>query len=167
MAFDFSNYAISTADNVVESRVAWVSEDFWAVSGARPSLGRLPLSGEDAVLLSYPFFERAFHADPAAAGRAVTIGGRQVTIAGVLPPGFLPQLTKPFAWNGLQERAVDAYRTLRVTPPTSAGGITRVQAFSVMGKLKAGVSIERARAELEAVRSRTKTANPNIPRLRP
>ena len=163
VAFDFSNYAISTADNVVESRVAWVSEDFWAISGARPSLGRLPLSGEDAVLLSYPFFERAFHAEPAAAGRAVTIGGRQVTIAGVLPPDFRPQLTKPFAANGLQERAVDAYRTMRVTPPTSAGGITRVQAFSVIGKLKAGVSIERARAELETVRSRMKTANPNVP----
>ncbi|MET0215722.1 MAG: ABC transporter permease [Vicinamibacterales bacterium] len=162
VAFDFSNYAISTADNVVESRVAWVSEDFWTVSGARPSLGRLPLSGEDAVLLSYPFFERAFHAEPAAAGRAVTIGGRQVTIAGVLPPDFRPQLTKPFASNGLQERAVDAYRTMRVTPPTSAGGITRVQAFSVIGKLKAGVSIERARAELETVRSRMKTANPNV-----
>jgi putative ABC transport system permease protein len=139
-----------------------VTEDFWAVSGARPSLGRLPLNGEDAVLLSYPFFERAFHADPALAGRAVTIGGRQVTVAGVLPPGFRPQLTKPFVSNGLQERAVDAYRTLRVTPPTTAGGITRVQLFSVIGKLKAGVSIERARADLETVRSRTKTANPNF-----
>jgi len=162
VAFDFGNYAISTADNVVESRVAWVTEDFWAVSGARPSLGRLPLSGEDALLLSYPFFERAFHTDPAVAGRAVTIGGRQVTIAGVLPPGFRPQLTRPFVSNGLQERDVDVYRTMRVTPPTSSGGITRVQLFSVMGKLKAGVSIERARAELEVVRSRIKTANPNM-----
>jgi putative ABC transport system permease protein len=162
VAFDFGNYAISTADNVVESRVAWVTEDFWTVSGARPGLGRLPLNGEDAVLLSYPFFERAFHADPAVAGRAVTIGGRQVTIAGVLPPGFRPQLTKPFVSNGLQERAVDVYRTMRVMPPSTAGGITRVQAFSVMGKLKAGVSIERARAELETVRSRMKTVNPNM-----
>ena len=34
--------------------------------------------------------------------------------------------------------------------------------INVIGKLKAGVSVERARAELEAVRSRTKTANPNI-----
>ena len=162
VAFDFSNYAISTADNVVESRVAWVTEDFWAVSGARPSLGRLPLNGEDAVLLSYPFFERAFHADPALAGRAVTIGGRQVTVAGVLPPGFRPQLTKPFVSNGLRDRDVDAYRTMRVTPPTMAGGITRVQLFSVIGKLKAGVSIERARTDLETIRSRTKTANPNF-----
>jgi putative ABC transport system permease protein len=163
VAFDFSNYAIASADNVVEARIAWVSDDFWSVSGAQPSLGRLPASGEDAVLLSYPFFQRAVHADPAIAGRAVTIGGRQVTVAGVLPPGFRPQLTKPFVTNGLQERAVDVYRTMRVTPPTSSGGITRVQAFSVMGKLKAGVSIERARAELETVRSRMKTPNPNMP----
>jgi putative ABC transport system permease protein len=164
VAFDFSNYAISTADNVVESRVAWVSEDFWAVSGARPSLGRLPLSGEDAVLLSYPFFERAFHADPAAAGRAVTIGGRQVTIAGVLPPGFRPQLTKPFAWNGLSEKAIDAYRSLTVRPPTTGpNGATITQGFMVIGKLKAGIPIERAQADLEAVRSRMKTVNPNMP----
>ena len=129
-----------------------------------PCLGRLPLSGEDAVLLSYPFFERAFHADPAVAGRAVTIDGRQVTIAGVLPPGFRPQLTKPFAWNGLPERAIDAYRTLTVTPPTNApNGATITRLVNVIGKLKAGVSVERARADLEAVRSRTKTANPNMP----
>ena len=50
VAFDTNDYAIQTADNTVQSRVAWVSEDFWAVSGATPMLGRLPLSGEDAVL---------------------------------------------------------------------------------------------------------------------
>jgi putative ABC transport system permease protein len=163
VAFDFDNYAIYTADNVVQSRVASVSEDFWTVSDARPMLGRLPLGGEDAVLLSYPFFVRAFPADSEVAGRAVTINGRQVTIAGVLPPGFRPQLTKPFASNGLQERAIDAYRTLTVTPPTKApNGAIITRAVNVIGKLKAGVSVERARADLEAVRSRTKTANPNM-----
>ena len=40
-------------------------------------LGRLPLGGEDAVLLSYSFSYGAFHADSAVAGRAVTINGRQ------------------------------------------------------------------------------------------
>jgi putative ABC transport system permease protein len=163
VAFDFDNYAISTADNVAKSRVAWVSEDFWSVSDARPMLGRLPISGEDAVLLSYPFFVRAFHADPAVAGRAVTINGRQVTIAGVLPPGFRPQLTKPFASNGLQERAIDTYRPLTVGPPTKApNGAIITRAFRIIGKLKAGVSVERAQAELEVVRSRTKTANPDF-----
>jgi putative ABC transport system permease protein len=158
VAFDTSNYAIYTADNVVQSRVTWVSEDFWTVSDARPMLGRLPLGGEDAVLLSYPFFVRAFHADSAVAGRAITINGRQVTIAGVLPPGFRPQLTRPPAWSGLPEAPIDAYRTLTVRPPTNG----QVRLINVIGKLKAGVSLDRARAELEAVRSRTRTANPNV-----
>jgi len=163
VAFDFDNYAIYTADTVVESRVASVSDDFWTVTGASPMLGRLPLGGEEAVLLSYPFFVTAFHADSGIAGRAVRISGRQVTIAGVLPPDFRPQLTRPFAWNGLQEKAIDAYRTLTVTPPTKApNGATVMQGVNVIGKLKEGVTIERARADLEAIRSRTNTANPKM-----
>jgi putative ABC transport system permease protein len=161
VAFDLDNYAIYTADNVVQSRVAWVSEDFWAVSDARPLLGRLPLGGEDAVLLSYPFFAAAFHADSGIAGRAVRINGRQVTIAGVLPPGFRPQLTKPFASNAIPEKAIDAYRTFTVPPPTKApNGATVTRAVMAIGKLKAGVSIERAQADLEAIGSRMRTANP-------
>src|SRR6185312_2783216 len=161
VAFDLANHAIYTADNVVQSRVAWVSEDFWTVSDARPMLGRLPLGREDAVLLSYPFFVSAFRADPEVAGRAVRITGRQVTIAGVLPPDFRPQLTKPFASSGLPEKAIDVYRTFTVPPPTKApNGATVTWLVSVIGKLKAGVSVERARADLEAIRRRTKAANP-------
>jgi putative ABC transport system permease protein len=164
VAFDIDNYAIYTADNVVQSRVAWVSEDFWAVSDARPMLGRLPLGGDDAVLLSYPFFVAAFHADSGVVGRAVRINFRQVTIAGVLPPGFRPQLTKPFASNSLPERTIDVYRTFTVPPPTTApNGATVMRAVMVIGKLKAGVSIERAQADLEVIRSRIRTANPMPP----
>ena len=158
VAFDTDNQAIYAADNVVQSRVMWVSEDFWSLSDGRPMLGRLPAKGEDAVLLSYPFFVRAFHSDPAVAGRAVTINGRQVPIAGVVPAGFRPQLTRPFSWSGLPEAPVDAYRALTLRPSTD--GRTRI--ISVIGKLKAGVSIERAQADLEAVRSRMKTSNPNV-----
>ena len=159
VAFDFDNYAIYTADNVVESRVAWVSEDFWTVSDARPMLGRLPRGGEDTVLLSHQFFVREFQADPTVAGRAVRINGRQATIAGVLPPDFRPQLTRPFAATGLQERSIDAYRSLTVRPPVDG----RVQLLNVFGKVKAGVSVERAQAELEVIRGRTRTANPKMP----
>ena len=121
-------------------------------------LGRLPRRGEDAVVLSYPFFVRAFHGDPTVAERAITINGRQVTIAGVLPPGFRAQLTRPPAFSGLTEKEAEAYRPLVVLPPTDG----RVRLLSVFGKLKAGVSPERAQLELEAIRSRVKTANPNV-----
>jgi putative ABC transport system permease protein len=159
VAFDnSSDYAISTADTVIQSRVAWVSEDFWSVSGGKPVLGRLPRPGEDAVVLSYPFFVRAFRADPTIAEPAITINGRQVTIAGVLPPGFRAQLTRPPAFSGLPEQEADAYRPLVVLPPTDG----RVRLLSVFGKLKAGVSPEQAQLELEAIRRRVKAANPNV-----
>jgi putative ABC transport system permease protein len=81
----------------------------------------------------------------------------------VLPPGFRPQLTKPFVFDGLSEKAIDAYRTLTVRPPTKGpDGITIMRMVNVIGKLKAGISVERARAELEVVRSRTKAANPSL-----
>ena len=66
--FDTGDYAISTADNVVQSRAVWVSEDFWTVSGARPMLGHLPRHGEDAILLSHQFFVRAFMRTPLSQG---------------------------------------------------------------------------------------------------
>src|SRR5262245_14619920 len=163
VAFDTGEYAIRTADNVVQSRVTSVSEDFWAIADARPMLGRLPQRGEEAMLLTYSFFVRAFDADPTVAGRAVTINGRQVTIAGVLPPGFRPQLTKPFAWNGLPEKAIDAYRALTMrSPARSPSGMFLGRGLSVIGKVKAGVPIERARADLEVIRNRTKTAHPDF-----
>jgi putative ABC transport system permease protein len=159
VAFDTSDSAVDTADNVVQSRITWVSEDFWTVSGSRPMLGRLPRSGEDAVLLSHAFFARAFHADPAVVGRATTMNGRQVTVAGVLPPAFRPQLTRPSANFGLPDRAIDVYHPMTVTPP----GNGQMRLIHVIGKLKAGVSVERARAELETIRSRTRAANLNLP----
>ncbi|HKE86902.1 MAG TPA: ABC transporter permease [Vicinamibacterales bacterium] len=164
VAFDISDSALHTADTVVQTRVASVSDDFWAVSNARPMLGRLPLEREDAVLLAYPFYVRAFHADPMVVGGAVTLNGRQVTIAGVLPPGFRPQLTKPLASSGIPENVNDAYRTLTVPPPTKApNGMITTRLVNVIGKLKAGLSVERAQADLEAIRRRTTTTNVGMP----
>ena len=39
VAFDIANEVVSTADLVMQSRIAFVSEDFWTVSGGRPLLG--------------------------------------------------------------------------------------------------------------------------------
>jgi putative ABC transport system permease protein len=167
VAFDTNENLVYAGGNAAQSRIASVSEDFWAISNARPMLGRLPRSGEDAVLLSHAFFARAFDAEPAVVGRPVTLSGRQVTIAGVMPPGFRPQLTKPFASSGLPEKAIDAYRPLTVRPlDTLPNGIKAARGFHVIGKLKAGVSVERARADLERIRTRTKNANPDF-RLAP
>ena len=44
--------------------------------------------GPSAVMLSYPYWQSQFHGDRAIVGRAITLDGGMVTVAGVLPPSF-------------------------------------------------------------------------------
>ena len=96
--------------------------------------------------------------DAARIGKAVTVDGRPVTIGGVLPRGFPLQLPWP-GWPGFEPRDVGAYRTVIIEPPSD----NRIQLLNVVGKLKAGVTIERGRAEIETIGARTAQAHPAYP----
>src|SRR5438093_5194692 len=69
VAFYVGMERVTAKDGVAAIRVATVSSDFWDLAGATPALGRLPASGEDAILLSHAFFESAFNGDASALGR--------------------------------------------------------------------------------------------------
>ena len=158
VAYDIMDDRIALGDTIAPARLAMVTDDFWALAGARPARGRLPRPGEDAVMLSHVFFERWFGHQPEVVGAMVTIDGRTERLAGVLPPGFHVQLPPPPAWARLTPGPIDAYRVFTVDPPV--GG--RVQLMRVLGLLAPGVSVEAARAELEPIRARVARENPGI-----
>jgi predicted permease len=139
---------IDVGDEAVQARVAAVTDGFWALTGASFALGGPPPLGQDGVVLPHAFFERRFHADPTVIGRPVTVSGRPSVITGVLPADFRPQLASPPAFAAIGPGDIDIYRANVIRPSPGPG----VQIFSVMGRLKPGVSIERARAELESIR---------------
>ena len=139
---------IDVGDEVVQARVAAVTEGFWDLTGASFALGGPPGAGQEGVVLPHTFFERWFHGDPSVIGRPVVLSGRQNVITGVLPAGFRPQLAPPPAVVATGAGDIDIYRANVIRPSTGPG----IQILSVIGRLKAGVSIERARAELEVVR---------------
>src|SRR5207249_10750700 len=118
-----------------------------APAPATPSPSTLSL--HDALPI-YTFFERWFHADTSVIGRPVMVSGRQNVVTGVLPAGFHPQLVSPPAFVETSAGDIDVYRANVIRPSTGPG----VQILNVMGRLKPGVSIERARAELESIRGR-------------
>ena len=89
---------IDVGDEVVQARVAAVTDGFWDLTGASFALGGPPPSGQDGVVLPHTFFERWFHADASVIGRPVMLNGRQNVITGVLPAGFHPQLVSPPAF---------------------------------------------------------------------
>src|SRR5262245_52900086 len=72
-----------------------VSEDFFAVLGVRPAVGRLFVAGDDGpgggqrvAVLSDRFWKKRFQADPAALGRTIYYDERPFTVVGVAVQGF-------------------------------------------------------------------------------
>jgi hypothetical protein len=58
--------------------------------GVEPILGRLPTEedGRRVALLSHTFWTDRYGADPGVLGRTVFASGADLTIIGVMPPGF-------------------------------------------------------------------------------
>ena len=138
---------IDAGDEVVQARVAAVTDGFWDLTGANFSLGGPPPPGQDGVVLPHAFFERWFHADATVIGRSVTLDGQQSVIVGVLPADFHPQLVSPPAFIDSGGGDIDIYRANVIRPSAGPG----VQILNVIGRLKPDVSIDRARDELERI----------------
>jgi len=73
VAFYIGMERVTAKGDVVATRVATGIERLLDLAGGTPALGRLPVSGEDAVLLSHAFFETAFNGDASLVGRMVTV----------------------------------------------------------------------------------------------
>jgi predicted permease len=170
------DHTLQTSDSGTQVRTVWVSEDFWVVAGVHAALGRLPTAGDaDIIVLSYPFFERWFRADPHLVGSVVTVNGRQVTIAGVLAADFRFQFPQEALGAAFEPRLPDIYRPYPVEstqqgsrglpsasrqPDENVSGIP----VRVVAKLKEDLTLDQAKAELDAIRSRLAETSPN-PRL--
>lgn len=137
---------------------ARVSGNFLSVLGAEPLLGRSFLPEEDrrggasVALISAALWKRRFGGDPAIAGRTAVLNAAACTIIGVLPAGFdfpLPDVdvwvTRPAEFSGVPSQAWDI-----------------VPVLSGIARLKPGVSLEQARAELNVVNNAFNAAHPDL-----
>ncbi|MGH9778816.1 MAG: ABC transporter permease [Candidatus Acidiferrales bacterium] len=125
------------------------------VFGTQPAHGRgfLPADGAPGAprvaLLSHGLWQRRFGGDPGVVGREITLNEESVTVVGVLPPSF--------RLGG----GADLYLNPRHVVPevfaTSTGDPTQNRAthyLTVAGKLKPGVSLAQAQADIDAVIAR-------------
>jgi predicted permease len=135
----------------------WVAENFFSMLGVKPLLGRQFLpeecvkGGRPAMLLSYPFWQRQFNADPTIVGQAVQLNGDSVTIVGVLPPSF--DFGSVFA-PGMK---VDYFAPAIMENIHTWGHIV-----SIIGRLKPGVTVAQAQAEANVMLPQLKDAgNPD------
>ena len=123
-----------------------VSAGYLRVLGLAPSIGRdLDASddregGPSVVILSDRLWRRLFNADPSIAGRPIVLDDNAFTIAGVMPPFENVLAPSADVWAPLQ------YATA-FTPLSREWG----HHLRLLGRLRAGAGIERARRELDEI----------------
>ena len=121
---------------------AWVLGDFFQTLGILPYLGRqfshdeLIKGGRHAVILSYPFWQREFHADPKAIGQPITLGADSYTIVGVLPASF------DFGAVFAPGTKMDYFIPVIPDVVRQWGHV-----FALIGRLRPGVSVAQAQSE--------------------
>jgi putative ABC transport system permease protein len=131
---------------------ASVTGDFFRTLGARPQLGRFLLpaddrpGGERVVVLASGLWHRRFGGDPGILNRQITIDGRSYTVVGVAP-GSLTVPRKAELWVPL---ALDYAKEGR-----------GAHYLAVLARLKPGVSLERAQADMSAVAARLERQYPD------
>jgi predicted permease len=82
---------LSTSDSTTAVTGSQVTRDYFDIAGVRPAIGQYWSGPSDpAVVVSWAFFQRVLHADPAAIGRPLTFDGTPRTVVAVLPAAFLP-----------------------------------------------------------------------------
>jgi predicted permease len=140
-------------DRVVTS---FVTGNYFSVLGLKPAVGRLIVpaegnpTGDDSVLvLGYSYWKSRFDGDPNVVGKQVSVNGHAFTIVGVAPKGF----------HGLLSVLdMQAYMPLNMSKIDhgSDNWINQRDTHDlyVLGRLKSGVSLQRARASLKVIAAR-------------
>lgn len=137
-----------SGDPVALSGLA-VSGDYFAVLGVDPALGRTlspaddNAGGERVVVLSDAIWRTRFGADPGVLGRQIQLGGEPWTVVGVMPRGYR---------SPLQTAQPDVFRTFR--RPASSGCGRGCITIKAIGRLKPGITLEQAQADLAAIAAR-------------
>jgi putative ABC transport system permease protein len=127
-----------------------VSASYFEVFGAKPQLGRTFVKGEDqpghnhVVVLSHRVWSSRFGSDPGLIGRTIHLDNEPWTVIGVMPANSPFDRSFIEIWVPIQlEKRMDRSHHWLIT--LTGGGV---------GLLKPGVTLERARAEMDAIAAR-------------
>ncbi|MGH9843762.1 MAG: ADOP family duplicated permease [Blastocatellia bacterium] len=130
-----------------------VSGNFFSALGVGAVAGRTltedddkPAGAQPVAVISYNFWQRRFGLDPSIVGRKITLDNFPFTVVGVAPSGFFgfEVGSNPDLWWPIR-------MTPQVMPGSQVLSDSNTRWLYVMARLKPGVNVERARAEMDAV----------------
>jgi putative ABC transport system permease protein len=139
-AYDFAGPGFNlTGDRPEQIHGIHVTESYFRLFGAPILLGRtftpqedLP-NGDKVVVLSYGTWQRRFGGDPSAIGKALSLGGEQYTIVGVIGRDFV------------SDPEADIWIPFQFEPASTNQG----HFFQAVGMLKPGITVAQANAQMK------------------
>jgi putative ABC transport system permease protein len=142
-----------------EAQVQLTSANFFSTLGVQPLLGRTfrpdeddpggqPMAGGEVAVLSHALWQSRYGGDPGIVGETIRLDGDPVTVVGVMDPDFRVLNQKPDLWI-----------PLGIAPGNRS---TMGRYMTAFGRLKPGVTHERAGAELDGIARRLEEAYPDF-----
>ncbi len=162
-AYQFTPMGMTASGETTNVVAQIVTTNYWSVLEVAPVLGRGFLPEEDAIPDSHPVvvlahrFWKKLGADQNVIGSALTLNGRRFTVVGVAPASFTgtdvgvgPDLWVPMSMRGW------------VMPANDWKENRRALMLNVIGRLRPGVSIEQAQAQLKTIARQLEQAYPEF-----
>jgi putative ABC transport system permease protein len=144
-AFQSGNMFLDSGDGTQDTRVGLVTPEMFSLFHVSPVLGRTftdeeTLPGRYRVaVLSHSMWQNRFGSDPNVSGRTIQLSGAAYTIIGVMPAGF-----------SYPDRA-ELWRPLQIDPAKLDRG---PHYLHIVGRLKSGVTLAQAQADMSAIAAR-------------
>src|SRR4029453_13979763 len=164
-AVDFGGGPMSLGTEGTRERVigTLVSGNYFDVLGTRPALGRFFRDDEDrvpgerpVVVLSHALWTRRFNSDPAILDKPLRLNNREFAVVGVAEEGFQgSSMIGTDLWAPMA-----MVQVVRGQPDSSMLDSPRGVWHVAIGRLKPGVSMAQAKAELNALNEAYKKAEP-------
>ncbi|OLE84472.1 MAG: hypothetical protein AUF76_03280 [Acidobacteria bacterium 13_1_20CM_2_65_9] len=141
--------------------------NYFSLLGAKPAIGRTFTTDDDrnpgerlVAVLGYGEWQKRFGGEPSVVGRTMTVNGQSFAVIGVMPKGFkgtnaigapalwVPYMTYPVTTNGFFGELI---------APNQRRGLI----FNVTGRLKPGVTVQQAEANLKTIARQLAQEYPN------
>jgi len=153
-------FSLTGAGEAEQVNAQFVSSDFFPILGVKPLLGRSFLAGEDEIgaapiaVISEGLWRRKFASAPDILSKGITLDGNSYSIVGVIPAG------PHFPMGSASARRevfvpIGQWKNNLLTSRGAGLGINGI------GRLKPGVTIEQARADMTSVSNNLAAAFPD------
>ena len=156
-AFTSGNFTLTGVDEPERLSGEFVSQPYFDLLGIRAARGRVFRPEEDqapqrdlVVTLSDGLWKRRFGGDLAIVGRNILLNGKSYSVIGVMPPGF----------RGLSDTA-DIWLPFMLSDSATGFARRSSRSFAALARLRPGVSLAQAQAEMNGISKRLEQAYPD------